>query len=96
MLVPQRHEQGDRALRQFSRSAIRGPWKANAAGREPDQSDKQVVQSADYDPDRNRYQQRGYPVIEPTNYEWRIPWSENSEFKLSLNVRTFTFITEFP
>ena len=42
----------------------RRPWKAEAAGRKPDQRDKQVIQTADHDPYRQRHEEGRNPVIQ--------------------------------
>ena len=64
LLVPQRHKDGDGPLRRAAHVGIRGPREADPAGREPDQGDKQVIQPANHNPYRNRYQERGNPVIQ--------------------------------
>ena len=65
VLVPQRDEDGDRTLPSAAQSSARGPGKADAAGRKPDQRDEQVIQTADHDPYRQRHQECGNPVIQP-------------------------------
>ena len=65
VFVPQRDEDGDGTLAGPAHGGVRGPGKADAAGRKPDQGDKQVVQTADHDPDRDRHQECRNPVIQP-------------------------------
>ncbi len=65
VFVPQRDEDGDGTLAGPSDSGGRGPGEAESAGRKPDQGDKQVIQTADHYPRRDRYQECGNPVIQP-------------------------------
>lgn len=64
VLAPQRDEDGDGALRRPPHRGVRWPGEAQAAGRQPDQGDKQVIQAADHDPHRHGHQQGRNPVIQ--------------------------------
>ena len=65
VFVPQRDKDGDRTLARMPETRGRGPGEAEAAGRKPDQGDKQVIQTADHNPHRDRHQECGNPVIQP-------------------------------
>jgi hypothetical protein len=65
VFVPEGDEDGDGALGGAAEGSGGGPGEADAGGGEPDQGDEEVVQTADQDPDRYRYQERGDPVVEP-------------------------------
>ena len=65
VLAPQRDEDGDGTFAGPADSGVRGPGEAEAAGRKPDQGDKQVIQTADHNPHRDRHQECGNPVIQP-------------------------------
>jgi hypothetical protein len=64
VLAPQRDKDGDGTLATSTDSRVRGPGEAEAAGRKPDQGDKQVIQTADHYPHRDRDQECGNPVIQ--------------------------------
>jgi hypothetical protein len=65
VFVPQGHEYGDGALTGPPQGNLRGPREADAAGRKPDQGDEEVIQTAYHNPNRDRHQECGNPVIQP-------------------------------
>ncbi len=65
VFAPQRDKDGDGTLARTSEASVCGPGEAEAAGRKPDQGDKQVIQTADHNPHRDRHQECGNPVIQP-------------------------------
>ena len=65
LLPPQRHEDRDGPLGGPAQFGTRWPREADAAGRQPNQSDEQVIQPADRDPYRDRNQKSRHPAIQP-------------------------------
>ena len=65
VLVPQRHEDGDGAFGGLLQGGFLGPGEGLARGDQPDQGDKQVVQPAQQDPQRQRRQTADNPAIQP-------------------------------
>ena len=69
MLLPERDEDRDGTLVGPAHVGVRRPREAEPAGHKPDQGDKQVIQPADRNPDRDRHQAGGNPLIQPAELE---------------------------
>ena len=61
-------EVGQKLLDAQAHRGVGGPGKGDAAGRKPDQGNKEVVQTANHDPYSDWHQEGRDPVIQPLDW----------------------------